>query len=139
MKYGVAGQDGTEFQAPRVISRGRRNVTFVKLMEPKDLPAEFLAAVKRIDYNSATVKINVAVDRVPNWKALAFGREGGPAAPRHHALPEPRLHRAPSTTRSTVAGQNPMIECTMATAAGQHAGPGGSTSSACSCSTPRIT
>ena len=43
---GVALEDGTEFQAPRVASSADANVTFVKLMDPKDLPADFLAAVQ---------------------------------------------------------------------------------------------
>src|SRR5262249_2299482 len=51
---GVALKDGTEFAAKRVISNADANVTFVKLMDSKDLPAEFLAQIKKIDYSSAT-------------------------------------------------------------------------------------
>src|SRR6185312_9690229 len=50
---GVALKDGTEFHAKRVVSGADANVTFVKLMDPKDLPADFLAQVKRIDFSSA--------------------------------------------------------------------------------------
>src|SRR5947209_305353 len=53
--YGVALKDGTEFHAKRIASNADANVTFLKLSDPKDLPAEFVAAVKRIDYSSATV------------------------------------------------------------------------------------
>ena len=66
---GVALEDGTEFHAKRVASSADANVTFLKLMDPKDLPAEFVAAVKRIDYSSATVKINVALSEPPHFKA----------------------------------------------------------------------
>ena len=41
----------TEFHAKRIASNADANVTFVKLMDPKELPAEFVAAVKRIDYS----------------------------------------------------------------------------------------
>ena len=44
-----------------VVSNVDPKRTFLKLMDPKDLPPEFVAAIKRIDYSSATVKINVAV------------------------------------------------------------------------------
>src|SRR5262245_31208660 len=67
---GVALKDGTEFHARRVASGADANVTFLKLMDAKDLPADFVAGVKRIDYSSATVKINVAVDRPPNLTAV---------------------------------------------------------------------
>ena len=60
--HGIALKDGTEFHSKRIISGADANVTFNKLMDAKDLPEEFLAAVKRIDYSSATVKINVAID-----------------------------------------------------------------------------
>src|SRR5262249_41973066 len=52
---GVALADGTEFHAPVVASCADANVTFLKLMDPKELPPEFVATVKRIDYSSATV------------------------------------------------------------------------------------
>ena len=92
-------------------------------MDPKDLPAEFVAAVKRIDYASATVKINVALSEPPHFKALP----GTAVGPQHHgtmhicptmdyierayddakygrpaAQPDARMHdgRRPSTTRS---------------------------------------
>ena len=54
---GVALADGTEFRANRVVSGADANVTFNKLMDAKDLPADFLSAVNRIDYSSATVKM----------------------------------------------------------------------------------
>src|SRR5438034_7595057 len=85
---GVALRDGTEFRAKRVVSGADANVTFVKLMDPKDLPAEFLAQVKRIDYGSATVKINVALSEPPQFKALP----GTGVGPQHHGT----MHVCPS-------------------------------------------
>ena len=40
---GVVLADGTEFHAPVVASSADANVTFLKLMDPKELPAEFVA------------------------------------------------------------------------------------------------
>src|SRR3954469_6246731 len=39
---GVALVDGTEFHAPIVASNADANVTFLKLMDPKELPADFV-------------------------------------------------------------------------------------------------
>ena len=50
---GVALADGTEIHAPVVATNVDANFTFCKLMDPKELPADFVAAVKRIDYASA--------------------------------------------------------------------------------------
>ena len=114
---GVALIDGTEFHAPVVASCVDANVTFFKLMDPKELPAEFVAAVKRIDYSSATVKINVAVSEPPQFKCLP----GTGVGPQHHGT----MHICPSMEYIERAyddakygrwSQNPMLECTMATA-----------------------
>lgn len=115
---GVALTDGTEFRARRVASGADAHVTFIKLMDPKDLPPEFLEAVKRIDYRSATVKINVAVDRPPNFRALP---SDGKVGPQHHGTmhicPDlDYIERAYDDAKYGRWAQNPMIECTMATA-----------------------
>jgi phytoene dehydrogenase-like protein len=115
---GVALKDGTEFRAKRVISGVDAHVTFEKLMDPKDLPAEFLAAVKRIDYSSATVKINVAIDRPPNWKALP---SDGKVGPQHHGTmhvcpDQDYIERAFDDAKYGRWARDPMLECTMATA-----------------------
>src|SRR3989475_4990676 len=62
---GVALADGTEFRAPRVASSADAHVTFLQLVDAKALPDEFLAAVRSIDYSSASLKINVALSELP--------------------------------------------------------------------------
>lgn len=114
---GVALANGTEFRAKRVVSCADANVTFVKLMDPKDLPAEFLAQVKRIDYSSATVKINVALSEPPQFKALP----GTGVGPHHHGTMHvcPSLdyiERAYDDAKYGKPAADPMLECTMATA-----------------------
>src|SRR6059036_3637087 len=61
---GVALDDGTELTAPRVASNADAHVTFLKLVEEQELPAEFVSAVKNIDYASASLKINVALSEL---------------------------------------------------------------------------
>src|SRR5206468_5696486 len=66
---GVALGDGTEMRAPRVASGVDAHVTFLKLMATGDLPAEFLDAVRHIDYASASCKINIALSELPDFSA----------------------------------------------------------------------
>lgn len=114
---GVALKDGTEFHAPRVISGADANVTFVKLMDPADLPADFLARVKAIDYSSATVKINVALSEPPQFTALP----GTGVGPQHHGTMHvcpglDYIEHAYDDAKYGKPAANPMLECTMATA-----------------------
>jgi phytoene dehydrogenase-like protein len=114
---GVALQDGTEFLAKRVISGADANVTFNKLMDAKELPAEFLAEIQRIDYSSATVKINVALSEPPQFKALP----GAGIGPQHygtmHICPDmDYIEKAYDDAKYGRPAANPMLECTMATA-----------------------
>lgn len=114
---GVALQDGTEFRAKRIVSGADANVTFVKLMDPKDLPAEFLAQIKKIDYSSATVKINVAVSEPPNFTALPSNGVGPQHHGTMHVCPDMEyIERAYDDAKYGKPAANPMLECTMATA-----------------------
>src|SRR5207244_1020976 len=54
---GVVLGNGTEYRADQVVSCLDANVTFLRLMDPKDLPAEFVESVKHLDYSSASCKI----------------------------------------------------------------------------------
>jgi phytoene dehydrogenase-like protein len=115
---GVALKNGTEFYAPCVASSADCNVTFVKLMDPKDVPADFLANVKKIDYSSATVKINVALSEPPQFKCLP-GSTG--IGPQHHGTMHicpsmEYIERAYDDAKYGKPATNPMLECTMATA-----------------------
>jgi phytoene dehydrogenase-like protein len=114
---GVVLADGTELHALVVASNADANVTFLKLLDPKELPAEFVAALKRIDYGSATVKINVALSEPPQFKALP----GTGVGPQHHGTMHvcPSLdyiERAYDDAKYGRPAANPMLECTMATA-----------------------
>jgi len=67
---GVALEDGTEFQAKKVVSNADAHVTFLQLLEEQQLEPEFVAAVKNIDYASASLKINVALSELPDFTAV---------------------------------------------------------------------
>ncbi|CAJ1067644.1 pyridine nucleotide-disulfide oxidoreductase domain-containing protein 2 isoform X1 [Xyrichtys novacula] len=66
---GVALKDGTEIHSTVVLSNATPYVTFKNLTPQAALPSEFIKAVDQIDYTSPVTKINVAVDKLPNFLA----------------------------------------------------------------------
>lgn len=73
--------DGSEVRAKQVLSNATPAVTFLKLMPESVLDEEFLTSVKSIDYKSGTTKINIAVDRLPMFRACS--RTDNTAGPEH--------------------------------------------------------
>ena len=67
---GVVLADGSTVEARVVASSADAHVTFRRLLDPGDLPAGFLDAVARIDYSSASAKINVALAEPPRFTCL---------------------------------------------------------------------
>jgi phytoene dehydrogenase-like protein len=128
---GVALKDGTEFTAKRVASCADANVTFLKLVNAKDLPDDFKKEVKKIDYASATVKINVYLNEPPQFKALeaSRGRQSTVGVEHHgtmHICPTMEyIERAYDDAKYGKPSTNPMLECTMATALDNTLAPAG--------------
>ncbi|GCC34749.1 pyridine nucleotide-disulfide oxidoreductase domain-containing protein 2 [Chiloscyllium punctatum] len=67
---GVVLQDGTEIRSKVVLSNATAHVTFLQLTPKESLSKEFIKEVSSIDYTSPVTKINVAVDRLPNFLAV---------------------------------------------------------------------
>jgi phytoene dehydrogenase-like protein len=123
---GVALADGTEFTAPCVVSNADAHVTFLRLLDPKVLPAEFVEAVRRIDYTSPSLKINVALSEVPDFKALP----GNTAGPHHrgtiHIGPTlDYVERAYDDAKYGRPSQAPILECTLPSAVDPSVAPAG--------------
>lgn len=111
---GVALADGTEFRAPRVASNADANVTFLKLLDSKELPADFLAEIRAIDYTSPTLKINVALSELPDFTAVP----GSQPAPHHrgtiHISPTfDYIERAYDDAKYGKPSASPILECTI--------------------------
>ena len=64
---GVTLVDGTELSAATVITTAHPAVSFLRLVEPQHLPEDFLADIRSWKSRSGTVKVNVAVDRLPSF------------------------------------------------------------------------
>jgi phytoene dehydrogenase-like protein len=66
---GVVLEGGEELIAPIVITTAHPQISFLRLLDRDELPAEFVADIERWNTRSGTVKINVAVDRLPEFTA----------------------------------------------------------------------
>src|SRR5207245_3138296 len=87
---GVGLADGSEFQAKKIASNADAHVTFLQLVDERELDPEFVAAVRGIDYASASLKINVALSELPDFTAV----QGSGLPPNGHL--RGTIHLAPT-------------------------------------------
>ena len=66
---GVVLQDGTELNAKIVISCAEPRLTFLGLVGEAELPDEFVTQLKRYKLRGSSGKVNLALDRFPDFKA----------------------------------------------------------------------
>jgi len=64
---GVALAGGDEYDAPVVIATTHPRITFLDHLDGKDLPDDFVTAIRRWKSRSGTVKVNLALDRLPEF------------------------------------------------------------------------
>ena len=70
---GVVLDDGEEIRAPLVISNLDVRRTFLKTMDAKDLPDDFLNQVKNFKIRGSSGKLNIALDGLPRFPAIPEG------------------------------------------------------------------
>jgi phytoene dehydrogenase-like protein len=115
--YGVALEDGTEYEAPLVLSNADPYTTFVRLLDPRDVPPATREKVASWRSDGCSLKLNLALGELPDFTA----RPGHDVpAPHHRAT----VHVAPSLdylqaahddARALGASREPMLECFMQT------------------------
>jgi phytoene dehydrogenase-like protein len=66
---GVVVEGGEEFRAPLVVTAVHPQITFLHQLERSELPDEFVADIEHWKSRSGTVKINLALDRLPVFTA----------------------------------------------------------------------
>jgi len=71
---GVVLKSGEEIRARTVVSGMDPRRTFLKLLPPDSLPPEFVDAVERYRTRGSSAKVNLALDALPEFTALA-GKE----------------------------------------------------------------
>jgi phytoene dehydrogenase-like protein len=111
---GVALASGDEFHAPIVASNADANVTFLRLLDRRELPEAFVADVERISYASASLKINVALAELPSFSALPGSEPGAHHRGTIHICPDQDyIERAFDDAKYGRASAEPVLECTI--------------------------
>ena len=123
---GVALAGGDEFRARVVASNADANVTFNRLLDNRLLPPAFAEAVNRISYDSASLKINVALSELPDFTALP----GTGPGPQHrgtiHVCPDlDYIERAYDDAKYGRPSERPVLECTLPSVVDPSAAPPG--------------
>jgi len=67
---GVALHSGEELRAPVLITTIHPKIAFLDLIEPQELPADFVKDIRRWKTRSGVVKINVALSELPDFTAM---------------------------------------------------------------------
>jgi phytoene dehydrogenase-like protein len=114
---GVQLADYSTLEAPVVASSVDAHLTFEKFLEPNELPESFRNAVRRIDYSSGSMKINLALAEPPQFTSV---KEKG-LGPHHrgtmHVGPTlDYLERAFDDAKYGWPSREPVLEMTMASA-----------------------
>jgi phytoene dehydrogenase-like protein len=75
---GVTLASGEDIDAATVITTAHPQISFLRLLDPAALPPDFLADIRGWQTRSGTVKINLALDRLPVFAS--------------HPEPDPQVH-----------------------------------------------
>ena len=67
---GVVLANGDEIYADVISSSVDPRLTFTKFLEPSELPSDFLEEVNRYKFRGSSGKVNLALDALPNFKAM---------------------------------------------------------------------
>ena len=111
---GVVLDSGEEIEAPIVASNLDPHVTFLKLMGEGDLDPDFRKSIQRFRIEGTSLKINLALSGVPDFKALPG------AGPQHratmHICPSIEyIERAWDDAKYGRPSERPLLEMTMPT------------------------
>jgi phytoene dehydrogenase-like protein len=70
---GVALANGDELAGDVILSSVDPRLTFLKLIELRDLPGDFVDDVRRYKFRGSSGKVNLALDALPNFRCLPGG------------------------------------------------------------------
>ena len=123
---GVGLKDGSTLTTSAVASSLDAHYTFRRLVEADDLPAEFIQAVDRIDYSSASAKINLAVGELPRFSSSAADGVGPEHRGTIHICPSlDYIEQAWTEARAGQASSQPVMEITIPTSVDNSIAPEG--------------
>src|SRR5690348_6667976 len=112
---GVALKNGDEIEANVVASNLDPRRTFLKLMDARDLDSDFLNGIQKFRSEGTSLKMNLALSGLPDFKALP-----GAPGPQHratmHICPSVEyIERAWDDAKYGRPSQSPLIEMTLPT------------------------
>jgi phytoene dehydrogenase-like protein len=112
---GVALKNGDEIQARIVASNLDPNRTFLKMMDARDLDAEFLDGIRKFRSEGTSLKMNLGLTGLPEFRALP-----GAPGPQHratmHICPSVEyIERAWDDAKYGRPSQSPLVEMTIPT------------------------
>src|ERR1700722_11288271 len=112
---GVVLEGGEEIEGAVVASNLDPLVTFLRLLEERELPADFVAAMRRFRSEGTSCKINLALSGLPEFRALP-----GAPGPQHratmHICPSIEyIERAWDDAKYGRPSERPMLEMTIPT------------------------
>lgn len=108
---GLKLADGSEIRSNTVLSNADPKKTFLGLVEDSVLPPEFTASVRAYRCDGTSMKINLAVDKLP----VATNMPGEGVQPYHLGIMEVNqplkdMDRAQAEARAGQSGQDPHVE-----------------------------
>ncbi len=112
---GVLLSDGRELRARAVVSNADPRRTFLELVPPGELPEDFVAEIRALDFRSPCLKINLALDRCPVFPCRPDGLPG----PHHRGtihVGAADLDALEQSFAAALAGdlpERPMVELTL--------------------------
>ncbi len=123
-------EDGRELVAPVVASSVDPRWTFERFLAPDELPPDFLAAVRRIDYSSASAKVNLALAEPPRFICGDREVDEEGVGPHHHGTMHvgptlEYLERAYDDAKYGRYSDEPILELTMPTSVDRTIAPPG--------------
>jgi phytoene dehydrogenase-like protein len=124
---GIVLSSGEEIATKSVASCVDANLTFDRFLGEKHLPENFLSAVRRIDYASASMKINLAVSELPDFTCLPGNAEVGPQhrGTIHIGCSVDYLERAYDDAKYGRPSTRPIVEMTIPTSVDRTLSPDG--------------
>lgn len=67
---GVVMENGDEIAASVVVSSVDPHLTFLKFMDERELPGDFVEGVRRYKFRGSSGKVNLALDALPNFTCM---------------------------------------------------------------------
>lgn len=124
---GVTLSSGEQLHSKAIASSVDANLTFNRFLDSRHLPDPFVRAVNRIDYSSASMKINLAVSELPDFTCLPGNSEVGPQhrGTIHIGCDLEYLERAFDDAKYGRPSERPVVEMTIPTSVDRTLAPDG--------------